>query len=223
MAQITDVPDELRVPELTPGARRILEVSSDLFYRSGIHAVGVDTIAAESGITKRTLYDRFGSKDNLVATYLRARHQEWWSRLEERIAEASSRDLVAPSGVPAASGEPAAPRVLIVFDAYAHDRLASDRGCAFLNAAGELPVEHPGYEVVRAHKQAVRRRIEELIRADCPGVNEPERTADHLFLLLEGAIAHRGVDGDDHLLVTARKLATRILRGGGDVTAPRGP
>ncbi|MDQ4084268.1 MAG: TetR/AcrR family transcriptional regulator, partial [Actinomycetota bacterium] len=54
---------------LTPGAQRILDVASELFYWRGIHAVGVDTIAAESGVTKRTLYDRFGSKDGLVVAY----------------------------------------------------------------------------------------------------------------------------------------------------------
>ena len=68
-------------PRLTPGARRILEVASALFYRHGIHAIGVDTIAAESGVTKRTLYDRFGSKDELVATYLRARDERWRARV----------------------------------------------------------------------------------------------------------------------------------------------
>jgi len=68
-------------PRLTPGARRILEVASALFYRHGIHAIGVDTIAAESGVTKRTLYDRFGSKDELVAAYLRARDERWRARV----------------------------------------------------------------------------------------------------------------------------------------------
>ena len=74
---------------LTPRARRILEVASRLFYLHGIHAVGVDTIAAESGVTKRTLYDRFGSKDALVTAYLQERHDTWWARLEQRLASAS--------------------------------------------------------------------------------------------------------------------------------------
>lgn len=51
---------------LTPAAQRILDTASALFYARGINAVGVDTIAAESGVTKRTLYDRFGSKDQLL-------------------------------------------------------------------------------------------------------------------------------------------------------------
>ncbi|GAA2102757.1 helix-turn-helix domain-containing protein [Brevibacterium salitolerans] len=181
---------ELQVPELTAGAQRILDVASELFYRSGIHAVGVDTIARESGITKRTLYDRFGSKDRLVMVYLQARHQAWWQDLERRIAEASS------------------PRVLAVFDAYADG--ASDRGCAFLNAAGELASDHPAYQVVRAHKQAVRSRLAELVRGDRPDIDDPEQLAEHLYLLLEGAIAHRGIDGDAVRLACVRQLAERL-------------
>ncbi|MFG1676999.1 TetR/AcrR family transcriptional regulator [Micromonospora sp. NPDC049282] len=185
-----ETPPDLRAPALTPGARRILEVASELFYRQGIHAVGVDTIATESGITKRTLYDRFGSKENLVTAVLQARHEAWWGRLEERIAQAP------------------APKALAVFDAYLGDPLATDRGCAFLNAAGELPAGHPAHRVVRAHKQAVRRRLAELLRG---GVDDPDATADHLFLLLEGGVAHRGVDGHDHLLTEARKVAGRLV------------
>ena len=178
---------------LTPGARRILEVASELFYRHGIHAVGVDTIAAESGITKRTLYDRFGSKDALVAAYLQHHHDAWWTDLERRLTEAR------------------APRILTVFDAYAAGPLAPNRGCAFLNAAAELPVDHPGYAVIRAHKQAVRSRLAVLVRDDHPALRDPAGTADTLFLLLEGAIANTGISGDDHLLQQARAAAARLI------------
>ncbi|WP_308798064.1 TetR/AcrR family transcriptional regulator [Agromyces silvae] len=190
---IADDAGRLRVPELTPGAARILTVASELFYRRGIHAIGVDTIAVESGVTKRTLYDRFGSKDGLVTVYLQARHREWWDRLEERIAQAPS------------------PRVLAVFDAYAGDPLPNDRGCAFLNAAGELPADHPAYGVVRAHKLAVRRRIDELLAEDHREPAAREQLGEHLFLLLEGAIAHTGIDGDDALLRRVRTLAEHLL------------
>lgn len=192
MTSAAERAEDMAVPELTPRAQRILEVASELFYREGIHAVGVDTIAAESGVTKRTLYDRFGSKDHLVTVYLRARHHAWWERLEERLAAAPE------------------PRVLAVFDAYAEGLLPADRGCAFLNAAAELPREHPGYRVVQAHKHAVRRRLEELLREEHPEL-ETEAAAEHLLLLLEGAIAHRGIDGDGHLSRRARSIAEQLL------------
>ena len=185
-APVTDQP-------LTPRALRILETASQLFYAHGIHAVGVDTIAAESGVTKRTLYDRFGSKDALVTAYLQRRHDDWWARLEERLAGAE------------------APRALAVFDAYAQDAPAVERGCAFLNGAAELPTGHPGMVVVRDHKQQVQRRLRELVAADCPHLEDPDAVADHVFLLLEGAVAHRGIDEDDHRLVQARGLAGDLL------------
>ena len=134
MDAMTTDEGELVLPDLTPAAGRILDAAAELFYLHGIHAVGVDTIAAASGVTKRTLYDRFGSKDVLVATYLRARHVAWWARLDERLE-------VAP-----------APRALAVFDAYAEDAPSVERGCAFLNAAGELPADSAGQRRARSRR-----------------------------------------------------------------------
>ncbi|MDY6998904.1 MAG: TetR/AcrR family transcriptional regulator [Actinomycetota bacterium] len=183
-------------PHLTEGALRILEVATDLFYRDGIHAVGVDTIAAESGVTKRTLYDRFGSKDVLVATYLRQRHEDWWELFEKHIAAAGS------------------PRALVVFDAYIEDAGWVSRGCAFVNAAAELPRDHIAYDVIREHKQAVRERLAELVAEDLPDRKDARRTAEHLFLLAEGAIVHRGLDDSPEPMNTAREIARDLLTPG---------
>ncbi|MFC7343075.1 TetR/AcrR family transcriptional regulator [Saccharopolyspora griseoalba] len=180
------------IHELTPRSRRILEVASELFYDRGIHAVGVDTIAAESGVTKRTLYNNFGSKHALVAAYLKNRHGEWWQALEERLAAA----------------EP--PRALTLFDVYAEDARTITRGCAFLNAAAELSAEHPAYAIIRNHKQAVEDRLRELIAEDRPAADDPQRLARHLFLLLEGAFAHHGIHGKG-LLAEAREIARDLL------------
>lgn len=186
--------EALRAPALTPGARRILDVASELFYRCGIHAVGVDTIAAESGITKRTLYNRFGSKDRLVEAYLQARHHAWWELMERRVAASPG------SGV------------LALWDSYTENVDFSERGCAFINAAGELPADHPAHRVVRAHKRAVRRHLEALVRADHPGIAGPEAAANLVFLLLEGAITHHGIGDDPDLLRRAREAAERLVR-----------
>lgn len=178
--------------ELTPRARRVLEVASELFYARGIHAVGVDAIAAESGVTKRTLYNNFGSKDALVAAYLQNRHASWWCGLEERLAGA------------------APPRALTVFDVYAEGARSIGRGCGFLNAAAELSAEHPAYPVIRYHKRSVEERLCELITEDDPAEQEPARLARHLFLLLEGAFAHHGIHGEG-LLTEAREIAGELL------------
>lgn len=180
-------------PHLTDGALRILEVANNLFYLDGIHAVGVDTLAAESGLTKRTLYDRFGSKDVLIATYLRQRHEAWWEIFEEHIAQARS------------------PRALVVFDAYVKDAGWVSRGCAFVNAAAELPRDHIAYDVIREHKDAVRRRLTELVAEDHPDPAQARRLAEHLFLLVEGAIVHRGLEDSNEPIDTAREIARDLL------------
>ncbi|WP_019855737.1 TetR/AcrR family transcriptional regulator [Actinopolyspora mortivallis] len=180
------------IHDLTRGAQRILEVASKLFYEYGIHAVGVDTIAAESGVTKRTLYNNFGSKDALITRYLKNRHLVWWQNLEERL------DIAEP------------PRALAFFDIYAEDARTITRGCAFHNAAAELPTDHPAYAVIRYHKRAVEERFVELIAEEQPATKDPKRLGRHLFLLLEGAFTHHGIH-DRGLLAEAREIARELL------------
>jgi AcrR family transcriptional regulator len=125
---------------LTPAGRRLLDAASGLFYREGIHAVGVEAIAAAAGVTKKTLYACFGSKDQLVAAYLWERDQrwrEWLTRWVEDHAE-SARD-----------------QLLSTFDAIG-EWIAREntRGCGFLNALAELPAaEHSGYAIVVQQKE----------------------------------------------------------------------
>jgi AcrR family transcriptional regulator len=95
---------------LTPAAERILDVAGRLFYANGIHAVGVELIAGQAGVTKKTLYDRFGSKDELVTRYLRRRHERW-CRHVLAVVERNPRT-------------PLAKQLLLVFDAR---RVDSDR------------------------------------------------------------------------------------------------
>ncbi len=63
----------------------MLEAAERLFYEHGIHAVGVDLIAAEAGVTKKTLYDRFGSKEQIVVEYLAGRDERWRALLAGRL------------------------------------------------------------------------------------------------------------------------------------------
>lgn len=185
-------PDFPDLTDLTPGAERILEVASTLFYEQGIHAVGVDTIAAESGISKPILYKNFGSKDGLVVAYLLRRHRWWWSLLEEEVARAES------------------PRALAFFNVYAADHGNTRRGCAFLNAAAELPEDHPAHEVIRYHKHSLCDLLEELVREDTAPDIDHRLLANHLFLLLEGAFAHRPIYGTE-LVWQGREMAARLL------------
>ena len=155
-----------------PPRERILAAASDLFYRHGIRAVGVEAIAEAAGTNKMTLYRHFDSKDELVAEYLRRLAADaggFWNELE--------------------AAHPGDPRAqlrgwLTAMEAHVVD--ADQRGCALANAAVELPEkDHPARRVIEQFKSAQRDRLVALCGAI--GIAEPGLLADELFLLLEGA------------------------------------
>ncbi|KQY57297.1 MULTISPECIES: TetR/AcrR family transcriptional regulator [unclassified Nocardioides] len=164
---------------LTPGARRILDTASTLFYEQGIHAVGVDTIAAESGVTKRTLYDRFGSKDALVAAYLQSRDRRWRSMIATRLDE---------------GGADPVSRVLVPFDVLPLWLDECARGCSFINAFGELhDADHPGRDVIVEEKTWLLDHFRTTLTH--AGIAEPEPLAVQLLSLHEGAIVAYSIAG----------------------------
>lgn len=160
-----------KIDRISP-RERILAAASDLFYRQGIRAVGVDAIAEAAETNKMTLYRHFASKDELVAAYLQ--------RLAEK-AKASWDQLEAEY-----PGDPAAQLRVWLKEMAAHVASGEERGCALANAAVELPEkDHPARRVIEAFKTAQRERLIQLCAA--AGLAEPDMLADELFLLLEGA------------------------------------
>lgn len=196
-AEFVDLEDDDWGDQLTPGARRILDVASELFYWRGIHAVGVDAIAEESGVTKRTLYDRYGSKDTLVAAYLSAREARWRAMIEER-SQAPGLDAVA--------------RVLVPFDVLPDWLEQSARGCAFVNAIAELPDrDAPGRQVATGQKEWLRDLFARRLRsARAP---RPTAVASQLMSLHEGAIVCHATLGDVKAPLRAREAAEALLTG----------
>jgi AcrR family transcriptional regulator len=158
--------------ERIPPRERLLAVATDLFYRHGIRAVGVESIAEAAGTNKMTLYRHFASKDELVAEYLR--------RLADKAN--SSWDKLAAQH----PGNPRAQLRAWLEDMAGHVASGDERGCPLANAAVELPEkDHPARRVIEAFKSAQRQRIIELCAA--AELEQPEMLADELFLLLEGA------------------------------------
>jgi len=158
--------------ERIPPRERILAVAADLFYRHGIRAIGVESIAETAGTNKMTLYRHFASKDELVAEYLR--------RLAEK-ASASWGRLAAEH-----PGDPRAQLRGWLENMAAHVDSGDQRGCALANAAVELPEkDHPARRVIETFKTGQRQRIIDLCAA--AELAQPEMLADELFLLLEGA------------------------------------
>ncbi|MEU9762667.1 helix-turn-helix domain-containing protein [Streptomyces sp. NPDC047985] len=197
----TEAAEERPVTRRRGAARaRILDAAARRFYADGVAATGIDTITAEAGVAKMSLYNNFDSKADLVRAYLQARHEEWLGLYQERLAGARG------------------PReaVLAVFDAYAdHARLAYEhgfRGCGLLNAAAELPSGHEGRTVVRRHKEEVEDILAGHLAELLPGQEEKIRaTAEHLAFLLEGAIVRAGLEGDGTRMRHARDLAARLV------------
>src|SRR5690349_11209004 len=74
-------------PTLTPAARRILDAATELFYGRGINSVGVELVAERAGTTKKTVYDRFGSKEGLVVAYLEARARRWQTHVTDQVEQ----------------------------------------------------------------------------------------------------------------------------------------
>lgn len=184
-----------QVKSLTPAARTILDTAGRLFYERGIAAVGVDGIAAEAGVTKKTMYDQFGSKAALVVAYLEERDQDFRRRVERTTA-----DRTGPA------------RVLAVFDALEDWMdVRSPQGCAFVHAHGELvgSPEHPAHEVIRAEKAWLRQLFEDLLVAD--GHEDPHAGATQLVVLIEGATVLRSISEVPDAITEARRVAELIL------------
>ena len=157
----------------TRSRESIAVAASNLFYRFGFQAVGVDRIVEESGISKMTLYRYFPSKDDLIVEYLNRSAEEFWHWFDEGLA---------------AVDDPL-DQIVAVFDRL-EDRCRSARfvGCTFQSVAAEFPDrDHPANRVAREHKELLRDRFEALLQeAD---VSDPRTTANQLMLIMEGALA----------------------------------
>jgi AcrR family transcriptional regulator len=150
---------------------KLFQTASRLFYRQGYRATGVDTIAAESGIGKMTLYRHYPSKDDLIYTFLQESDKEFWEYFEEST-----------------KGEPTARGKLLAFFKALEDYTTNPGcyGCPFINVATEYPqIGYVGHQVALEHKQSVRARFNQMARE--AGARQPEALANSLLLLMDGA------------------------------------
>jgi len=166
---------------------RILDTADRLFYLKGIRAIGVDTIASEIGISKRTLYNHFPSKDALISAYL-----------ERRFVQ------------PRPSDKPPVEQILGTFDSLERRFSAKDfRGCPFVNAVAELGPESKSVrKIAIAFKESRRLWFRDLLVQ--LGVSNAEALATQLVLLVDGSIAQDLVR-DDPAMARAAKEAAKVL------------
>jgi AcrR family transcriptional regulator len=175
---------------------KLFETATRLFYQHGYRAVGVDTIAAEAGIGKMTLYRYYPSKDDLIVAYLRDSNRTFWEQFEHITRE---------------SPDPRA-KLLAFFESLQSYTLSPQcYGCPFINVATEYPeVDYVGHQVALEHKQGVLARFREL--AEEAGAHSPDALAGALFLLMDGAYVAARMFGPSptspaaHLAETARQI-----------------
>lgn len=154
--------------------QRILTTASDLFYRRGVRAVGIDEVIARAEVAKASLYHHFGTKDDLIAAFLEREDGVFWAQW----------DAVVKDAFPDAKKE--LERIL----EWIGKRIARPgyRGCPQLNVAAELAdPAHPARVVARRHKGRMRERLTDLstrLRAD-----DPELLAAQLALVIDGAFS----------------------------------
>jgi len=177
---------------------RILATASKLFAGVGVKSVGVDEVAKRAGITKRTLYYHFRSKDDLIAAYLQERDEPtlkyivgWMDTTEGSLAD----------------------KVRAVFDNIAKlGRNPKWRGCGFLRTAAELAAMpgHPAVKAASAHKKKVEAEFERRIAA--AGLSDPKARARQVMLLFDGAFSSMQVHRDASYAEAAGAAAVALVR-----------
>jgi AcrR family transcriptional regulator len=188
----------MAVEEATPVRRsareRLLAAANELFYNEGVHTVGIDRIIEQAGVAKASLYNTFGSKDELVRAYLETRQ----ASVAQRITEAVERY------------DTPRERLLAVFEGQGELFTQTDyRGCAFTRASAE---SHPGdvaEQATEGYRHWVRALLTEL--ASQAGVPEPEVLARQLHLLYDGSGQSARLDHDPDAAAAACAAAATLL------------
>jgi AcrR family transcriptional regulator len=175
---------------------RILDAAARCFYRDGIWATGVDALAAEAGVSKRTLYNYFGSKDSVIAGYLRQREGFWQAALEAHWAE---------------MGDDPIDRIVAYVRAYARPvEPELFRGSAFINAAAELADEDSeALGVIQHSLDRMELGIASILKD--AGFTEPDDLARLVTYLLEGAVVVGGARRSAAALEDAEQMIRDLL------------
>jgi AcrR family transcriptional regulator len=175
---------------------RIAAVAAECFHEWGITATGVDALSRAAGVSKRTLYERFGSKEGLVVAAYESLDLPVYRMFTAEI----ERELDDPR------------EQLDAFFAQLEPILGSAdfRGCPFTNAVSELPdPRHPAHAVVRRHKERLRRWLRE--RAKAAGAADPGKLSRQLMLIFAGAQAQALIEHSGRSARDARRLAAALV------------
>ena len=175
---------------------KILATASDLFYREGIRAIGVDTVVEQSGVSKTSLYRVFDSKDALICAFAAEKDRlfwAWWDDVEKKHADDPRALLEALlSGIAKRIAHPAF------------------RGCPFLNLMAEFPDDkHPGRVIARDNKEEMQARLAAIVAK--MRVSNPNRTASQIALVINGAYVTGSIAESGNLKGDLIDAATKLL------------
>jgi AcrR family transcriptional regulator len=176
---------------------QIIQAADTLFYGEGIRSASMDAIAARAGVTKRTIYYHFPSKDDLIAAYLTARDEPTFARQAAWLDETKG-DL--PQ------------QVLGLFENLAGAMNTPRwKGCGFIRAAAELAGKpgHPARKIASAHKKRFEAWLEGRITAR--GLSDPALRARQVVLLLDGAAAQVLIHRDPAYALAAGRAAAALV------------
>ncbi len=185
-------------PTANTTRERIVAAASKLFYGQGVRAVSVDAVAEKAGLTKRTFYYHFASKDDLIAAYLERRDQPNLGLFRHWFTE---------------SGGELADKVAAIFRTLGQAaRRPAWKGCGFLRTAAEL-ADMPGHPAIRigiAHKKRFEDWLKTVFEAD--GILEAELLARQVLLLLDGCFATVLLNRDPSYMDSAAAAAATLVR-----------
>jgi AcrR family transcriptional regulator len=181
-------------PERRSARERLLAAAEELFYGEGINTVGIDRIIERAGVAKASLYDCFGSKEELIRSYLSARHESRQKRLTEGLKRfATPRE-----------------KLLGVFDIQKEVFLSqSYRGCPFVRASAEVKPGSAGRVVCDDSRSWLRSLFLDLAKQ--AGAHQPEVLADKLLLVYDGAAISAQMDESKAPVDSARDVAELLI------------
>ena len=188
---------------MTTRRDHLVDTAMRLFCKHGFRATGIDTVLAESGVAKKTLYNHFRSKDELIIATLQKRDQDFMEFARAGVTKFA----------PEQSGDPRMARILALFDAI-HDWARGDdfNGCTFINASAEFPRrDDPIHVACMNHKKLVSQFVEELISE--LSLENSQQVAKQLTLLIEGSIVMAHTTCDPSGVLLAKETARDLLEG----------
>lgn len=175
---------------------RIADQAAELFHLHGITATGVEALSKAAGISKRTLYERFGSKDGLIAAAFEVRDLPVF----ERYTVSAERE----------AGTPRDQLKQLFAELELLIRSPEFRGCPFTSASSELTDPgHPAHPVIRQHKERLRRWM--LTRARAAGAADPATLSRQLMIVFDGALVRSLVQRSARPARDARSLAETLI------------